>query len=64
MVTSLSKPYPNSTIGFSVFDQLSCSDCSLPFGQALSAHRVRQIFAENDVLFGYGDNGSVPVMPR
>jgi len=56
MVTSLSQPCPNSTIGFSVFDQLSYSDCSLPFGQVLSADRVREMFAENDVLFGYGDN--------
>ena len=56
MVTSLSEFFPNSTVGFSVFDQLSYFDRSLPFGQVLSAHRVREMFADSDVLFGYGEN--------
>jgi len=39
-----------------VFDQLSYSDNSLPFGNVLSAKRVREMFAERDALFGYGEN--------
>ncbi|MCF7958704.1 MAG: IS4 family transposase [Phycisphaerae bacterium] len=39
-----------------MFDQLSYSDSSLPFGNVLSADRVREIFAEQDALFGTGDN--------
>ena len=46
MVTSLSQSHPNSTIGFSVFDQLSCFDGSLRFGRVLSADRVREMFAD------------------
>jgi len=61
MVTSLSQPCPNSTIGFSVFDQLSYSDCSLPFGQVLSAHRVRKMFAENDLTGGLSGRAIVLV---
>jgi len=46
MVTSLSQSVNNSKIGFSVFDQLSYLDSSLPFGDVLSADRVRDRFAE------------------
>jgi hypothetical protein len=42
--------------GFSIFDQLSFSDRSLPFGGILSADRVRQRFTEKDALFGTGEN--------
>jgi putative transposase len=56
MVTSLLQSSKNDNIGFSVFDQLSYSDNSLPFGNVLSADRVREIFADSDVLFGYGEN--------
>jgi len=56
MVASLSKSVKNGKIGFSVFDQLSYSDSSLPFGNVLSAHRVREMFADSDALFGYGEN--------
>jgi putative transposase len=56
MVTSLLQSLKNSNIGFSVFDQLSYSDNSLPFGNVLSADRVREMFAESDALFGYGEN--------
>jgi len=56
MVTSLSQKVSNINIGFSVFDQISYSDSSLPFGNVLSANRVRDIFADSDVLFGYGQN--------
>jgi len=55
MVTSLLQSLKNSNIGFSVFDQLSYFDDSLPFGNVLSANRVREMFAESDVLFGYGE---------
>ncbi|MBL7189860.1 MAG: hypothetical protein ISS70_26320 [Phycisphaerae bacterium] len=56
MVTSLSQSAKNVSIGFSVFDQLSYSDGSLPFGNVLSADHVREMFADIDVLFGYGEN--------
>ncbi len=56
MVSSLSQCVNNRSIGFSVFDQLSYSDSSLPFGNVLSANRVREVFADSDVLFGYGEN--------
>jgi len=56
MVVSLSEKVCHSNAGFSVFDQLSYSDSSLPFGNVLSAERIREVFAENDVLFGNGEN--------
>jgi len=56
MVTSLSQSVNNSNIGFFVFDQLSYSDSSLPFGDVLSADRVREMFADSDALFGTGKN--------
>ena len=56
MATSVSPYVRNINIGFSVFDQLSYSDSSLPFGNVLSADRIRDIFADSDVLFGYGEN--------
>ena len=55
MVTSLTKSSINNNIGFSVFDQLSYSDNSLPFGNVLSADRIREMFDESDILFGYGE---------
>jgi len=55
MVTSLTKSSLNNNIGFSVFDQLSCLDNSLPFGNVLSADRIREMFDESDILFGYGE---------
>ena len=55
MVTSLFQSCKNSNLGFSVFDQLSYSDSSLPFGNVLSADHIREIFAESDDLFGYGE---------
>lgn len=54
MDTSLRQPCKNNNIGFSVFDQLSFLDNSLPFGNVLSADRVREMFVESDGLFGYG----------
>jgi putative transposase len=56
MARSVSPYVRNINIGFSVFDQLSYSDSSLPFGNVLSADRIRDIFADSDVLFGYGEN--------
>ena len=56
MVSSLSQKVSQINIGFSVFDQLSYSDSSLPFGDVLSADRVREMFADHDVLFGSGEN--------
>lgn len=56
MAASLSQSTPDRTLGFSVFDQLSCFDDSLRFGQVLSADRVRAIFAGSDALFGYGED--------
>ncbi len=56
MVTSLSEIVCDIKVGFSVFDQLSYSDGTLPFGNVLSADRIRDIFADSDVLFGYGEN--------
>ncbi len=55
MVTSLLQSAKKSNLGFSVFDQLSYSDSSLPFGNVLSAGRIREIFAGQDALFGSGD---------
>ena len=56
MVSSLSQKVSQINIGFSVFDQLSYSDNSLPFGDVLSADRVRDIFADSDALLGSGEN--------
>ncbi len=56
MVTSLSEKDCNINVGFSVFDQLSYSDSSVPFGNILSADCIREIFADSDVLFGYGED--------
>jgi hypothetical protein len=57
MVISLSKKVGDINIGFSVFDRIYYSDSSVPFSNVLSADRIREIFADNDVLFGYGENG-------
>ena len=57
MPASLSKKVSNIKAGFSVLDKISYSDSSLPFGNVLSADRVREIFADSNVLFGYGENG-------
>ena len=51
MALTLSQHDSHFKIGFSVFDQLSTSDTSLPFGHVLSADRIRDTFADSDVLF-------------
>lgn len=56
MVASLPRKGFDGNIGFSVFDQLFYSNSSLPFANVISADRAREIFADNDVLFGYGEN--------
>lgn len=56
MVTSVSPAVFNRTMGFSVWDQLSYSDHSLPFGDILSADHVRELFAGKASLFGYGEH--------
>ena len=56
MVGSLSEKVGDINAGFSVFDQLSYSGSSMPFGNVLSADRVRDMFADGDVLFGCGEN--------
>jgi Transposase DDE domain len=56
MVWSLPQAVHHGRVDFSVFDRLSFSDISLPFGPVLSADRVRERFAECDALFGDGDN--------
>ena len=55
MVTSLSGHDSTIKVGFSVFDQLSYSDASLPFSNILSAQGFRDLFVEADGLFGYGE---------
>jgi hypothetical protein len=56
MDTSLSQSTGNHTLGFSIFDQVSCFDDSSRFGRVLSADRVRAMFADSDALFGYGQD--------
>lgn len=56
MVWSVPQAVHHGSFGFSVFDQLSYSDHSLPFGDVLSADRVRERFADSDALFGDGGN--------
>ena len=42
--------------GFPVFDHIFYSDNSLAFGNVLSADRIREMFADSNALFGYGEN--------
>jgi len=56
MVASISETVCQINVGFSVFDQLSYSDNSVPLGNVLSGDRIREIFADSDVLFGVGEN--------
>ena len=55
MVTMLSGHDSRIKVGFSVFDQISYSDRSLPFSNILSARGFRDLFAEAEGLFGYGE---------
>ena len=56
MCTSISKAVVDDNHDFSMWDSISFSDPSLPFGNILSAGRVREWFADNDALFGSGEN--------
>lgn len=55
MVTSLSGHDKRIKVGFSVFDQISYSDASLPFSNILSSQGFRDLFVEEEGLFGYGE---------
>ncbi|MCP4339830.1 MAG: IS4 family transposase [Desulfobulbaceae bacterium] len=56
MDTSLPQYRTNNSIGFSVFDRLTYSDDSLPFGNILAAKHVRELFVGSNNLFGYGED--------
>jgi len=56
MTISLSQSACSRNPGFSVFDQLSFSDQTLPFGSILSGERIRELFARQDALFGCGED--------
>jgi hypothetical protein len=56
MCTSISKAVVDDNHDFSMWDSISFSDPSLPFGDVLSADQVRELFADNDALFGSGEN--------
>jgi hypothetical protein len=56
MCTSISKAVVDDNLDFSMWDSISFSDPSLPFGNILSAGLVREWFADNDALFGSGEN--------
>jgi hypothetical protein len=56
MCISISKAVVDDNLNFSMWDSISFSDPSLPFGDILSAGRVRKLFADNDALFGSGEN--------
>jgi putative transposase len=55
MCTSISKAVVDDNQDFSMWDSISFSDPSLPFGDILSAGRVRKLFADKDALFGSGE---------
>jgi putative transposase len=56
MCTSISKAVVEDNQDFSMWDSISFSDPSLPFGDILSADQVREWFADSDALFGSGEN--------
>jgi len=55
MITSISEAVVEGNLDFSMWDSISYSDPSLPFGDILSADQVRELFADKDALFGSGD---------
>lgn len=55
MITSISEAVVAGNLDFSMWDSISYSDPSLPFGDILSADQVRELFAGSDALFGSGD---------
>jgi putative transposase len=55
MCISISKSVVDDNLDFSIWDSISYSDPSLPFGNILSADQVRELFADNDALFGSGE---------
>ena len=56
MNANLSSYADKVNLGFFVFDKIFHSDSSLAFGNALSADRIREMFADSAALFGYGEN--------
>lgn len=55
MLPSISEAVVEGNLDFSMWDSISYSDSSLPFGDILSADQVRELFADKDALFGSGD---------
>jgi len=55
MGTSISGSVIRDNSEFSVWDQLSYSDPSLPLGDILSAGQIRGLFADSNALFGSGE---------
>lgn len=55
MMPGISGAVVGNNQDFSMWEHLSYSDPSLPFGDILSAGQVRELFADNDALFGSGD---------
>jgi hypothetical protein len=56
MIPSISEAVVDDKLDFSMWDSISYSDSSLPFGNILSADQVRELFADNKALFGSGEN--------
>jgi len=56
MTTSICEAVVGDNLEFSMWDHLSYSDPSLPFGDIVSADQVRELFADNEALFGDGEN--------
>ncbi len=54
MDATLTQSINHFNTGFAVFDDISYSDNSLPFGNVLSADDFRDMFADSDELFGVG----------
>lgn len=55
MITSISEAVVGDNQDFSMWDSISYSDPSLPFGDIVSADQVRELFADSDALFGSGE---------
>ncbi len=55
MTPSISEAVVGGNQDFSMWDSMSYSDASLPFGDIVSADQVRELFADHDALFGSGE---------
>jgi hypothetical protein len=56
MLPSISEAVGGDNQDFSMWDSMSYSDPSLPFGEILSADQVMELFADGDALFGSGED--------